>query len=122
MLDLLLTAVISVSDRTITLKETGEVIQVGVGKNTLPGIYSIERKVINPIDYSHTTKRRIADGTYGDYALYMCRDDGYCLGIHGTNNQNSIGQSWSAGCIRLPRNREKEVFENILMYTQVEIR
>lgn len=118
---ILLSITINITTKTMNIGR--ETIPVGVGKTTPTGIFTVERKVIDPIDYSHITKKRTADGTYGDYAILICdkHNTSNCIGIHGTNNQSSIGKSLSAGCIRLLKEDEEYVFNNISFITEVEI-
>ncbi len=89
---------------------SGSAIPVAVGKpstSTPKGCFLVKRKVRNPNGTS--------TGFYGTMGIEL--SNGY--GIHGTNDQNSIGKAASAGCIRVPRWAESQVFEEIKWYTEV---
>lgn len=127
MIDLVLSVVIDLNTKTLTMykNNTPVIIPVAIGKSSTPtptGIFSVKRKVKDPIDYSHVTGARIADGTYGDYAIHICNELNQCIGIHGTNDQSSISRRVSAGCVRIGKDDERLVFENIAWYTEIEIK
>lgn len=106
---MLATIVVSLSRKEMTLP-TGEVIPVAIGKSTTPtplGCYTIRRKVLSPNGTNN--------GVYGKMGIEL--SNGY--GIHGTNDQNSIGKAVSRGCIRIGSEDEMKVFEQITMFSEV---
>lgn len=109
MIDILATIVVNLSTKQMILPN-GEVIPVAIGKPTTPsptGCYTIKRKVLFP---NGTDK-----GFYGKMGIEL--SNGY--GVHGTNDQNSIGKAVSGGCIRIGIENEMKVFEQITMFSEV---
>lgn len=95
------------SDFTLTVTDGDDVVfesAIGLGRDEMPtpgGVYFI-RELLQPPD---------PDGLYGPYAYglsgYSPVLDSFAggdavIGIHGTDDPTSIGQSVSHGCIRLP--------------------
>jgi lipoprotein-anchoring transpeptidase ErfK/SrfK len=98
--------VVSVGRHTLTLYRAGKVVmaeKAGIGTATTPtpgGVYYI-KELIRPTD---------PKGAYGPFAYGL---SGYSnvlnefaggdgeIGIHGTNDQGSLGRSVSHGCIRI---------------------
>jgi L,D-transpeptidase YbiS len=95
------------------------------------GRHSIVRKVVDPVwtkpDWAfveegkpipaHDSPLRKERGTMGKYAL----DLGDRVMIHGTNNPKSIGQRASHGCIRLPNDMLKMLWDEAQVGTEVYI-
>lgn len=109
MLDILAPVIINLSNKTLIL-QNGTVVPVAIGKSNTPtptGTFSVIRKVKNP-----------AGNFYGSHAILLDKDN---IGIHGTNNQNSIGKAASAGCIRVPEWAESQVFRSITFFTPIKI-
>ena len=86
--------IINVTQHTLSLFKNGELYKtypVAVGKASTPtprGSFKIKNKAINP------------GGPFG--ARWMgLNAPGGSYGIHGTNNQSSIGKNISNGCIRM---------------------
>lgn len=100
---------VSLAKRTITLRQNGKdvvtsTVAIGSKQNPTPtgDFYVVDRvKPSNP------------DGAYGAMALGLSahsdtlsefgNGDGQ-IGIHGTNEKNSIGKNVSHGCVRVPDN------------------
>ncbi|MFV0285126.1 MAG: L,D-transpeptidase [Demequina sp.] len=98
---------VSLDDFTLTVFQGADVVltsDVGVGRDDRPtpgGVYYVRELLQPPTD----------DGPYGPYAYGL---SGYqpvldefnggdpIIGIHGTNEPESIGSYVSSGCIRLP--------------------
>ena len=114
MLDLLLwlsPAIIDISDRTLTLP-SGKIVPVAVGKDLTPtptGCYNVTRKVRNP--------NGTATGMFGSIGIGFDAVGNY--GIHGTDNQSSIGNAVSGGCVRVRKADEELVFEEIKFTTEI---
>ena len=107
----LLPATVSLSERTLTLP-SGHVVPVAVGKDLTPtptGCYNVIHKVRNP--------NGRADGIFGGIGIRFDADGNY--GLHGTNDQSSIGNAVSGGCIRVRKQDEAQVFEEIKFTTEI---
>jgi lipoprotein-anchoring transpeptidase ErfK/SrfK len=110
---------VSLGKRQLTLLENGKPIRtypVGVGKiatKTPTGTYKIVNRAANP-------ERRPGGprSVYGDYWLGLSRK-GY--GIHGTNNESSIGKYVSHGCIRMHNRDVLDLAKRVDIGTVVQI-
>ncbi|MCP1355199.1 L,D-transpeptidase [Aneurinibacillus migulanus] len=85
--------------------------EVGLGaeQRTPTGVYSIKRKINQPVSLS---------GVYGTRGLVLSITD---YAIHGTNMPSSIGRAVSKGCIRLHNNQVEELFSMVSLGTKVTI-
>jgi len=98
---------------------------IAIGKNgaTPDGIFKIKTKVVNPDWWDPETKKRIKFGdprhAIGTRWMGFERDG---LGIHGTNEPESIGTAASRGCIRMLKADLEELFAAAPRGTVVEIR
>lgn len=109
MVELLVPVIINLTNRTLTLP-SGQTIPVAIGAeetSTPTGSFSVIRKVRNP-----------SSTFYGSCAILL--EDGV-TGIHGTNDQSSIGKAVSKGCIRVPEWAEEEVCRQITFFNSVVI-
>jgi L,D-transpeptidase catalytic domain len=117
--------VISIPDRKLAVIEDGEVIKiypVAVGKPSTPsptGRFEIVNRIENPTYYHKGVV--IGPGRanpLGNRWLGLSLK-GY--GIHGTNEQNSIGHAASHGCIRMAKRDVEELFSYVSVGDVVEI-
>ncbi|MBL0388871.1 L,D-transpeptidase [Tumebacillus sp. ITR2] len=110
---------ISLSKRQLSLLSDGKVVRtypVGVGKiatRTPTGTFTIVNKAPNP------GRRPGGPRTvYGDFWMGLSRK-GY--GIHGTNNEASIGKYVSHGCIRMHNKDVLDLSKRVDIGTKVQI-
>ncbi len=118
--------VVSISDRKLAVIEDGRVIKIyptAVGADATPsptGLFKIVSRVKDPTWYGPHGKV-VAPGKsnpLGDRWMGLSRK-GY--GIHGTNNQASIGHNVSHGCIRMRKADVEELFEILRVGDVVEM-
>ena len=105
--------IIDISDRTMKLPTSGQIIPVAVGSPLTPtpvGEFKVMRKVINP--------NGTANGVFGSCAIQLDADGG-SIGIHGTLRQDSIGRAVSLGCIRVPRWAEAKLCKEVTTITPI---
>jgi len=118
--------VISIADRKLAVIEDGRVLKIyptAVGADATPtpaGVFKIATRVKNPTWYG-PHGQVVAPGKsnpLGDRWMGLTRK-GY--GIHGTNNQRSIGQNASHGCIRMRKADVQELFDLVKVGDVVEM-
>ena len=117
--------VVSIEDRKLALVEDGhvkKVYPVAVGKPTTPspvGTFTIARRVKNPT-YHHDGKTVLPGPGNPVGTRWMgLSTKGY--GIHGTNEQKSIGKAASHGCIRMAKADLEEFYELVAEGDTVEL-
>lgn len=117
--------VVSLEDRKLALVEDGQVKKVypvAVGKPTTPspvGTFTIARRVKNPT-YQHDGKTVLPGPGNPVGTRWMGLSiKGY--GIHGTNEQKSIGKAASHGCIRMAKKDLEEFYEMVAAGDMVEL-
>jgi len=118
--------IVSIADRKLAVIENGRVVkiyQTAVGADATPtpvGVFKITNRVKNPTWYG--PKGLIVPAgkanPLGDRWMGLSRK-GY--GIHGTNNQRSIGKNVSHGCIRMRKADVEELFEIVKVGDVVEL-
>lgn len=119
--------VVNKADCTLDLlTESGKFVKwysVGVGElsyKTPAGEYTIEEKSIDPVWYS--PHGRVYPANDPENALgTRWMGIGGSLGIHGTNEPESIGSASSAGCIRMQNHEVEELFKLITINSRVTI-
>ena len=94
-----------------------ECYDVAIGKPSTPtptGEFYFKRIVENPQYVSHLTGVNYGAGFLGEWAIEtnLKGVDGAVVGIHGTNQESSIGQAVSGACIRLHNNNIREFVQN----------
>jgi lipoprotein-anchoring transpeptidase ErfK/SrfK len=117
--------VVSLEDRKLALVEDGQVkkvYSVAVGKPTTPspvGTFKIARRVKNPV-YQHEGKTILPgpDNPVGTRWMGLSIKG---FGIHGTNEQKSIGKAASHGCIRMAKKDLEEFYEMVAAGDTVEL-
>jgi lipoprotein-anchoring transpeptidase ErfK/SrfK len=118
--------VVSIPHRKLALIENGQVkrvYSVAVGAHTSPspsGSFEVKTRLVSPT-YYHPGKviPAGADNPLGTRWIGLSTK-GY--GIHGTNVESSIGKAASHGCIRMHRQDIEELFADLQVGDQVEIR
>jgi lipoprotein-anchoring transpeptidase ErfK/SrfK len=118
--------VISLADRKLAVVEDGRVVRIyptAVGADATPsptGVFKIANRVPNPTWYG--PHRKIVPpgkaNPLGTRWMGLSRK-GY--GIHGTNNQRSVGHNVSHGCIRMRKADVEELFEIVRVDDVVEM-
>jgi tetratricopeptide (TPR) repeat protein len=107
--------------------ESGEFIKwykVGVGEEsykTPADEYSIETKEINPRWYNRREGREVPPLDPENALGVRWMGIGNHLGIHGTNQPETIGYAKSAGCIRMHNHEVEELYKLVTYGTRVTI-
>jgi lipoprotein-anchoring transpeptidase ErfK/SrfK len=100
--------------KVATGKNFGDKTQKGDCK-TPEGVFSIE-EVVDAIAWSHDfkgDKQGPIKGAYGPFFIRLKVPGQKGIGIHGTHDNNSIGNRASEGCIRLKNNDLIKLVKNI---------
>src|SRR5580765_7953431 len=118
--------IVSIADRKLAVIEDGRVLKIyptAVGADATPsptGVFKIATRVKDPTWYG-PHGQVVAPGKsnpLGDRWMGLTRK-GY--GIHGTNNQRSVGHNVSHGCIRMRKADVEELFEIVKVGDVVEL-
>ena len=118
--------VVSIPHRKLALIEDGQVkkiypVAVGAQQSPTPvGKFEVKTRLVEPT-YYHPGKviPAGAENPLGTRWIGLSTK-GY--GIHGTNVESSVGQAASHGCIRMHRTDIEELFAEVEVGDQVEIR
>src|SRR5258708_2405844 len=118
--------VLSIADRKLAFIQDGRVVKIyptAVGAPATPspaGTFKIVSRIPNPTWYSpdHKVVPPGKSNPLGTRWMGLSRK-GY--GIHGTNNQNSIGHNVSPGCIRMRKADVEELFQLVQVGDVVEM-
>ena len=104
---------------------------VGVGRSkefTTPvGDYEVSKKVLNPIwehPYKKSGESRIGNSEnnpLGNYWIGFHKKNSGEYGIHGTNDESSVGKFVSHGCVRMKNLDIQELFNLIPVGTPVSV-
>lgn len=123
-------AVVDVKRRELTIHYHGYFVAqypVGIGRDgkTPIGKHRIDDKLVNPT-YTHTDERtgQQTKVAYGDPANPLGTrwlSIGRSFGIHGTNDQRSIGKAESAGCVRMHNADVEWVYDFLTVGSEVMI-
>lgn len=94
---------------------------------TPEGLFKVREKIKNRPYYKEHIKGGDPRNPLGDrwLGLEVTLKDGttsYAYGIHGTNNENSIGKHVSAGCIRMHNESVHWLYDKVKVGTKVLIR
>jgi LysM repeat protein len=97
--------------------------RIGTGRDhsTPPGEFAVKDKVKNPAYYAPDGKMVPANDPQNPLGGYWI-DLGNQIGIHGTNDPQSIGRDESRGCIRLAARDIEDVFDILSKGSRVFIR
>lgn len=118
--------VVSIPHRKLALMEDGKVrkvypVAVGAQQSPTPtGNFEIKTRLVKPT-YYHPGKV-IPAGSNNPLGTRWIGLSTKGYGIHGTNVEDSIGKAASHGCIRMHRADLEELFAEIELGDQVEIR
>lgn len=118
--------VVSIPHRKLALIENGhvkKVYRVAVGATNSPspsGTFQVKNRLVAPT-YYHPGKV-IPAGANNPLGTRWIGLSTKGYGIHGTNVENSIGKAASHGCIRMHRKDLEELFADVQVGDQVEIR
>lgn len=121
--------IINKSENMLYFYENGEKVKsfhVATGKRsalTPEGVFKVQLKWKCPIYYA-TNKKGCASGNpLGPrwIGLNVPGTTGYTYGIHGTNQEKSIGSYASSGCVRMLNKEVTWLFDNVNVGTKVVI-
>ena len=118
--------VVSIPHRKLALIENGQVkkvfpVAVGAANSPSPsGTFQVKNRLVAPT-YYHPGKV-IPAGANNPLGTRWIGLSTKGYGIHGTNVENSIGKAASHGCIRMHRKDLEELFADVQVGDQVEIR
>ena len=118
--------VVSIPHRKLALIENGQVkkvyrVAVGAANSPSPsGTFEVKNRLVAPT-YYHPGKV-IPAGANNPLGTRWIGLSTKGYGIHGTNVENSIGKAASHGCIRMHRKDLEELFADVQVGDQVEIR
>jgi len=118
--------VVSIPDRKLALLEDGVVVKVypvAVGADVSPspeGDFQIINRLERPGYYGK--KKVIAPGPGNPLGTRWMGLDKKSYGIHGTNEEDSIGRAASHGCIRMHRRDLEQLFAMVRVGDKVQIR
>ncbi len=118
-------AVVDLDEFLLTLYIQGRYagrFRIGIGQeNSTPvGEYTVQQKLENPVYYG--PDQQIAADDPNNPLGERWIDLGNGLGIHGTNNPESIGKSESRGCVRLSPADVADVYDILSVGSRVVIR
>jgi lipoprotein-anchoring transpeptidase ErfK/SrfK len=118
--------VISIADRKLAVVEDGRVIKTyptAVGADATPsptGVFKIANRVPNPTWYG-PRRKIVPPGKANPLGTRWMGLSHKGYGIHGTNNQGSIGHNVSHGCIRMRKADVEQLFEIVKVGDVVEM-
>jgi len=118
--------VVSIPHRKLALMENGHVkkvyrVAVGAANSPSPsGIFQVKNRLVAPT-YYHPGKV-IPAGANNPLGTRWIGLSTKGYGIHGTNVESSIGKAASHGCIRMHRKDLEELFADVQVGDEVEIR
>ena len=118
--------VVSIPHRKLALIEDGEVkkvypVAIGAQHSPTPaGNFAVKTRLVEPT-YYHPGKV-IPAGTDNPLGTRWIGLSTKGYGIHGTNVESSVGKAASHGCIRMHRSDIEELFAQVEIGDEVEIR
>lgn len=118
--------VISIADRKLAVVEDGRVVKIypaAVGADATPsptGVFTIANRMPNPTWYGPRGKV-VTPGKANPLGTRWMGLSRKGYGIHGTNNQSSVGHNVSHGCIRMRKADVEELFELVKVGDVVEM-
>lgn len=119
--------IVKTSNNTMEYYKDGKLIKefvVATGKKSTPtpkGQFKIVNKTVNMPYYKYNIPGGDPRNPLGNrwLGIKVGQTDGTTYGIHGNNDENSIGQSVSAGCIRMHNEEINWLFEQVPKGTTV---
>ena len=118
--------VISLADRQLAVVEEGRVVKIyptAVGSDATPsptGVFKIANRVSNPTWYG-PHRKIVPPGKANPLGTRWMGLSYKGYGIHGTNNQGSIGHNVSHGCIRMRKADVEQLFDIVKVGDVVEM-
>jgi len=113
------------SDNILVLRKDGEplktyIVSTGKDNSTPVGVFKIEEKMVRPVWYKVNAVVSPDSDEYelGERWMGLSKQ-GY--GIHGTNDEGSIGKQITQGCVRMRNNEVIELYDIVPSGTEVEI-
>lgn len=120
--------IVNKSINKLSFYENGVLIRhfpVATGRTstlTPEGTFKVIVKWKNPIYYKYGIKGGDPNNPLGDRWIGInATRDGYTYGIHGTNNESSIGSNASSGCVRMYNSDVRWLFERVENGAEVQI-
>ncbi|MEO1211423.1 MAG: L,D-transpeptidase [Cyanobacteria bacterium J06638_20] len=123
--------VIRLESRKLELYEADTLIKqydIAVGQDdweTPLGHFVILDMQRNPLWQHPITKEAVAtgpDNPLGTRWIGFAYDGGYHIGIHGTNQEELVGQAVSHGCVRMRDGEIQELFNRLAIGTPITVR
>ena len=123
--------VIRLESRTLEFHEGGKLVHsydIAVGQTdweTPVGHFAVLDMRRNPVWEHPITREAIAtgpDNPLGTRWIGFAYDGGYHIGIHGTNQEELVGQAVSHGCVRMREEDIQTVFNEIAIGTPITVR
>lgn len=123
--------VIRLQSRQLELHEANQLVKsydIAVGQadwETPIGNFAVLDLRQDPLWQHPITGEAIAtgpDNPLGTRWIGFAYSDGYHIGIHGTNQEELVGQAVSHGCVRMRDPEIQEVFQEIALGTPITVR
>ncbi|MEL6384948.1 MAG: L,D-transpeptidase [Cyanobacteria bacterium J06626_18] len=123
--------VIRLESRTLELYEGDELVKsydIAVGQDdwqTPVGHFAILDMQQDPLWQHPITGEAVESGPdnpLGSRWIGFAFDSGYHIGIHGTNQEELVGQAVSHGCVRMRDGEIQELFEVLAIGTPIAVR
>jgi lipoprotein-anchoring transpeptidase ErfK/SrfK len=123
--------IIDLSDRQVYLYKHGDLVanyEIAVGRSgweTPTGEFTVINKRIDPVWQHPFTKQIVPagpDNPLGSRWIGFWTDGANQIGLHGTNQEDLIGQAVSHGCVRMREPDIQELFELMHINTPVLVR
>lgn len=123
--------VIRLTSRQLELYEADELVkryEIAVGQATWEtpiGHFAILEMQRDPLWQHPITKEAVEtgpDNPLGSRWIGFAYDDGYHIGIHGTNEEELLGQAVSHGCVRMRDADIQQLFKQLAIGTPVTVR
>lgn len=119
--------VINIPSFTLSVVQGDTVVKkypVAVGKPSAPtpvGEFRVISKVVNPTWYPPDGSRPVPPGPANPLGRRWLGFSPSGYGVHGNNNENSIGKAVSLGCVRMHNSDVEELFGRISLGTELRI-
>lgn len=123
--------VIRLESRQLEFYEGDELVEsydIAIGQNdweTPIGHFAVLDMRRDPLWQHPITKEAVPSGPdnpLGSRWIGFAYDGGYHIGIHGTNQEELVGQAVSHGCVRMREAEIQELFERLAIGTSVTVR
>lgn len=123
--------VIRLKSRQLELYEANELVKrydIAVGQDgweTPVGHFAVLDMRRNPLWQHPITGEAVPtgpDNPLGTRWIGFAHDSGYHIGIHGTNQEDLMGQAVSHGCVRMRDGEIQQVFDQLAIGTPITVR